>query len=203
MKIKLLTSFIISFVTICGTLFLLKITYNDMVSFSKEAENNISAININGKPPRINQPKDFEPADMTAEVHSSNGQVEKVQTGIFPTPEPVFFGSVATEQKTTTSTMGGDTDAISIVNIPSGGSRVSGGDSFNTNLSGKSTNGNNKGSQPFDQLEEGGSSLTNPSDGDDNDELISYVLVGEGFWILMSFLAVYVVWKIKRRNSFK
>ena len=197
MKKKLLITFSVTFVTVGGTAFLLRAIYNDMKNFPKEVYYSSTPNANSGKHTNsISNPPDIEYVDMTAEVYSDDYSVslfdhKSNNQYVYPDlPELSYdaYGNTVV-QKQGKSSRGG-TNSLPIGTRASGKSSLRAGGSSGL----MKTSGNNaKGEQLNNKPE-------NSSPADNDDEDIFYVRVGEGFWVLMFFLAAYVVWKIKKKT---
>ena len=196
MKTKLLIIFTITSATICGTILLLRATFNDITNFPKEIYyNSVPNITSGKHTSRIPNPPRAEDVDMTAEVYSvslfGHTPDSQVYSGFSQQPYSIFGGAVGQKHKKENST---DINSLSIVNMPSGKTASRSG-----GLSGIMTTNSmdsGKGEQPFNQLDDMPKG-TSPAD-KGNDEDIFYVPVGNGFWVLLLMLAVYLGWKIKK-----
>jgi hypothetical protein len=189
MKTKLLITSIITFTTIGGTVLLLRAIYNDMKSFSSEIYYNSTPNTNSGKHTSHAYPSETENVEMKAEVYSDTysvslfGPKSNNQTHIHSNlPEPqhnVLDGRIGQKPENKSS---GSMNSQSTIMMLSSKSSL-----------GESSGSYNLGAKKGYQLK---NELVGTSPADDDDEEIFYVLISDGFWVLILMLTIYLGWKI-------
>ena len=195
MKIKLLVTFILTLAIFGGASLITRATYDNMANFSEDIYYNAPTINF-GKGTRGGmQPYENQPTNFNAEIYSDSNSVSLFSNKTNNRTDGSLDISTQTyraaEQIQTNNVSNGNMNSMLIFDKSS---------SLDDGASSQvSTINSAKGSQVYSHLSEELSG-TSPADDDDEEEIF-YVSTSEGLWILILFLGVYLVWKIKKNNK--